>query len=137
MIHPAPTSKIDPRLARGTLDATGDGHLTMAVPNSSYRIRMAGPTPKAEVGKRLVGRVSGHARRIDVVESGGRYIEPVYGSPRRIQGRVVAIEQNAIVVHAGIPIHCMPTDARQNPAQFEIGDFVALDLMDGVSFVEA
>ena len=46
MIHPAPTSKIDPRLARGTLArvvpaiATRPGYLVATYPNTNYELHL-------------------------------------------------------------------------------------------------
>lgn len=144
MITPSPTSKIDPALARGTLvevvppRATKKGYIVFAVPNTSYQLHLL-PTREiaTEPGKRLVGTIKAEARRIDVVQSGGRFVEPVFGRPRRVQGSVVRIEGNAVVVDAGVPIHCTPTDARQQAGGFKEGDFVGFDVLDGASFTPA
>ncbi|MBY0113283.1 MAG: hypothetical protein K2Y21_10705 [Phycisphaerales bacterium] len=141
MITPSPTNTIDPRLARGVLEqvvgesATKPAHVVISVPNTSYQMHLVG-TARGEVGKRIIGTIRAKARRIDVVQSGGRYVEPVYGRPRRIQGTVVAIDGNAVVVNAGVPIHCEPTDARQNASQFQVGQFVSFDALDGATFTE-
>lgn len=141
MITPSPTAKIDPALARGTLagvvpeTATKKGHITFAVPNTSYELHLI-PTGAiaAAPGKRLIGIIKAQARRIDVVQSGGRYVEPVMGHPRRVQGSVVRVEGEAVVVDAGVPIHLTPTDARQGASQFQPGQFVSCDVMDGATF---
>ncbi len=141
MITPSPTAKIDPTLARGTLagvvaeSATRKGFITLAVPNTSYEMHLI-PTGAIPVtlGKRLLGVIKARARRIDVVQSGGRYVEPVMGHPRRVQGTVVRIEGEAVVVDAGVPIHLTPTDARQGAGQFQPGQFVSCDVMDGATF---
>jgi hypothetical protein len=141
MIAPHPTSKIDPVLARGTLlgvhaaSATKPAHITFGVPNTNYELHLVPQgTIKAQVGKRLIGTIRAQARRIDVVQTGGQYVEPVYGRPRRVQGTVIAIKDGALVVDAGVPIHCAPTDARQKAEQFSVGQFVSFDVMDGARF---
>jgi hypothetical protein len=143
MIAPHPTSKIDPVLARGTLlgvhaaSATKPAHITFGVPNTNYELHLVPQgTIKAQVGKRLIGTIRAQARRIDVVQTGGQYVEPVYGRPRRVQGTVIAIKDGALVVDAGVPIHCAPTDARQKAEQFSVGQFVSFDVMDGASMQE-
>ncbi|QYO64365.1 hypothetical protein [Leptolyngbya sp. 7M] len=83
---------------------------------------------------RIIGIIRAKARRIDEVTTGGRYIEPVYGRPRRVQGTVVAIEPDAVVVNAGMPIHCTPTDPRQRPGDFKPGQFVSFDVLEGATF---
>lgn len=141
MITPSPTTRIAPTLARGVhggmTEATAGrpSCLIFEVPNTSYQLylRPGGEvtTPK---GKRLIGTILAQAKRIDVVTTGGQYVEPVTGRPRRVQGTVVGVEGNAVVVDAGVPIHCTPTDARQSASQFQVGQFVSFDVMDGASF---
>lgn len=141
MITPSPTAKIDPALARGTLidavpaTATKPAFIKFGVPNTSYELHLVPTSPVEGVtpGKRLIGVVRAKARRIDVVKSGGRYVEPVMGRPRRVQGTVLKIEGDAVVVDAGVPIHVTPTDARQNASQFQPGDFVSFDVLDGAT----
>jgi hypothetical protein len=144
MIHPAPTTKIDPTLTRGVLEEvvaetpTKPGHVVISVPNTSYRLhlRPVGAV-RGEVGKRIVGVVSATARRVDVVDTGGRYVEPVYGRPRRVQGKVVASDEQSrtIVVDAGgVNIHCRLGDQRQRAGEFAAGELVSFDVLDGAGF---
>lgn len=145
MITPAPTTKIDSKLARGILAAITDAtatrpaSITLSVPNTSYEIHLVPTGPvRATVGKRIVGLIRADAKRVDTVKTGGRYIEPVYGRPRRVQGSVVAVDTaaNAVIVDATVPIHCRLTDQRQKAADFEPGQFVSCDVMDGARFEE-
>lgn len=158
MIHPAPTGKIDPTLARGVLErieslSPGSIHAAAAkdaggrirsvavlsFPNTSYQTHLLIESPAAldgKVQKRVVGVIALDARRVDVVNSGGKYLEPVFGRPRRVQGKVVATDaaRNTIVVDAAVPVHCRLTDDRQRASDFRVGDFVSFDAMDGASF---
>ncbi len=143
MITPSPTNKISPTLARGILaevvgpTATKQGYLKISIPNTSYEMHLYPVNPpRAQVGKRIIGEVRARARRIDVVQTGGQYIEPVYGRPRRVQGTVIAVTSDAIVIDAGVPIHMTPTDARQKPSDFQVDQFVACDVMEGATFEE-
>jgi hypothetical protein len=141
MITPAPTTPIDPTHARGTFGAnvaetaTKPAYVTINVPNTSYELhlRPVGAV-KAESGKRIVGVIHAKARRIDLTQTGGQFIEPVMGRPRRVQGTVIAVVGDAVVVNAGVPIHCTPTDARQQASQFTPGQFVGFDVLDGATF---
>ncbi|MEN1706385.1 MAG: hypothetical protein AAGJ54_12845 [Planctomycetota bacterium] len=146
MIDPSPTNVIDSKLARGVLEAVHEASATkpafivVSFANTSYRSHFEIDDPgvvRAAVGKRIVGTIRAEAKRIDVVTTGGRYIEPVYGRPRRVQGTVIAIEDGAVVVNAGMPIHCTPTDDRQNAGDFEAGQFVSFDVLRGARFEEA
>jgi hypothetical protein len=142
MIYPAPTTSIDPSLARAVLEEqrAEPPMLVLSFANTSYRMHLvpAGPI-RAEVGKRILGVIRARARRVDVVDTGGRYAEPVFGRPRRVQGTIVALRpaDNAIVVNAGMPIHCQLTDARQSPADFTLGDLVSFDVLDGATFTQS
>ncbi len=148
MIAPHPTSKIDPTTARGTLialtpaTATKPAFLNFGVPGTNYEMHLhyadaSNPALQAKLGtisKRLIGTIHAQARRIDIVQTGGQYVEPVLGRPRRVQGSIVAIAANSVVVDAGVPIHCTPMDPRQKAEQFSIGQFVSFDVMDGARF---
>jgi hypothetical protein len=141
MITPSPTTKIDPALARGTFAGTTPATVAkpacikFAVPNTSYEMYLIPQgAVTSEIGKRLVGVISAKARRIDVVDTGGQFLEPVFGRPRRVQGTVLRSENGAVVVDAGVPIHLTPTDARQAADQFTPGQLVSCDVMDGAAF---
>ncbi len=141
MITPSPTTRLDPGVARGTLarlvpdSATKKGHVVFTVPNTSYELHLVPTAALAQrAGDRLIGIIRASARRIDVVETGGRFVEPVAGRPRRIQGRVVGVDAGALVVDAGVPIHCTPTDPRQTASQFASGALVAFDVLEGATF---
>jgi hypothetical protein len=140
MITPAPTTKIDSTLARGifieAVAETADkpAYIKFGVPNTSYELYLRpSKTVSAKTGQRLIGKVRAQARRIDITQTGGQFIEPVFGRPRRVQGTVIDIKDGAVVVDAGIPIHCTPTDARQKADQFTKGQFVGFDVLDGAT----
>ncbi|MGP1271786.1 MAG: hypothetical protein ACTS22_00475 [Phycisphaerales bacterium] len=144
MLTPAPTSVIDPKLARGVLEetheatATKPAYIVVGFPNTSYRVHLEPVGEiRATVGKRIVGTIRAEAKRIDIVTTGGRYVEPVFGRPRRVQGTVVAVHEGAVVVNAGMPIHCLPTDPRQKAEQFAPGRFVSFDVLRGATFQQA
>lgn len=143
MLHPAPTSKIAPHLARGTLEerheatATKPAYIVMGFHNTDYRLHLL-PIGEvdAEIGKRLIGTIRADAKRVDVIGSGGRYVDPVYGRPRHVHGRIVAVDPaaNTITVHAGMPVICRLTDARQRAESFEAGQFVGFSVLRGATF---
>lgn len=145
MIHPSPTTPVAIDTARGTLEqvvaptATKSGYIVVSFPNTSYQTHLIPTGPvKAEVGKRIVGVVRGSTRRVDSVETGGRYVEPVFGRPRRVQGTVVATDgrANTITVNAGFPLVCVIGDDRQRAEQFAIGDMVTFDMPEAARFEE-
>ncbi|MFO0860840.1 MAG: hypothetical protein U0570_09815 [Phycisphaerales bacterium] len=144
MITPAPTTKIDPKLCRGTFEriippfANGPEHVVIAIPGTNYQLHLVPTAPiTAQPGHRIVGTVRLGARRIDETQTGGRFVEPVFGRPRRVQGPIIAIEGDSIVVNAGVPIWVKPTDARQQASSFAVGQFVGFDALDGGTFTPA
>ncbi len=110
----------------------------LCLPNTNYELHLVPQgRVRAEEGKRLIGIVRAKARRLDIVHTGGRFVEPVYGRPRRVQGRVIAIQDGSVVVDAGLPVHCAPTDPRQKAEQFEVGQLVSFDVLDGATIEQA
>ena len=143
MLDPAPTTKLPPHLARGLVKevvpatATKPAYLVVTFANTSYQTHLAPPTDFApQPGAKVVGVIRAEAKRVDTVGSGGRYVEPVIGRPRRVQGTVVGTDAkaNTITVSAGFPIVCKLSDPRQRADQFERGDFVSFDVARGASF---
>ena len=133
MLHPAPTDRIDPGLARGTLEgvheqtATKPAFIVLGLYNSDYQLHLL-PVGEitAPVGKRILGTIRAEAKRVDIVRTGGKYVEPVIGRPRRVQGRIVETDtaRNTITVDAAAPFVCRLTDHRQRASDFEPGQFV-------------
>lgn len=125
-------------LSRGVLSEKSPGHMILDVPESSYEIHLIteGEVP-GEVGKKIRGVIHAQARRIDKVKTGGRYVEPVMGRPRRVQGVVIATEPAedtvTVRVHDCVAIVCR-TNGQQRAAQFEVGDFVSFDVLRGATF---
>ncbi len=146
MIKPSPTGVIDPTQARATFlerlgaTATKPERIVLGFANTDYQMHLI-PDGEitGEIGKRILGTIHAKARRVDSCATGGRYAEPVYGRPRRVQGKILSIDEpsNTIVVGAGMPIHCELTDARQKAGQFEVGDVVTFDVLDGATFRQA
>ena len=85
-----------------------------------------------------MGTITARARRVDTVPSGGKYVEPVIGRPRRVQGRVIGHASGSggdrLIVDAGVPMHFTLTDGRQHPKDFAVGDMVSFDVLDGACF---
>ena len=123
-------------VARGRLVEQNDQHLVLALPNTDYRLHLV---PVGSVEPSPTGFVTGHiharAKRVDVVRTGGRYIEPVIGRPRRLQGTILAIDTqaNTITVSCGCPINCELT-ANQQAGQFELSQLVSFDVESGATF---
>ena len=140
MITPSPTTEIEPGLARGTLTEVRESAgvtITLSIANSSYGLLLhTASKPSTPIGKRIVGRISVKARRVDPIPAGGVYVEPVTGRPRRVQGRVISISDSApaITVDAGVPIELVLTAPGQSPRDFQPGMLVSCDVLPGATF---
>lgn len=143
-------------IARGVLEeivaatATKPGYLAVSIPGTSYRLHLrSAVTPATPVGKRITGVIRCEARRVDRIDSGGRFVEPVYGRPRRICGTVLSADAgtNTLVVDAGgastpgyamgLPVVVRLTDPRQKAADFAYPQMVVFDVLDGATIEPA
>ena len=114
----------------------GGAKVTLEVPETSYRLELLTLKPvDTPVGKPIAGTIRVSARRVDVVRTGGRYIEPVFGRPRRVQGRVLSIDggTNSITVQAGVPV-VLKLNRHQRADAFQLDDLVSCDVLPGATF---
>ncbi|MBL0871763.1 MAG: hypothetical protein IBJ18_14430 [Phycisphaerales bacterium] len=147
-------------IARGVLhelipaSATKPAMLVFALPGSNYQLHLlpAQGTDLASLqprlNKRLLGTIRCQARRVDECRTGGRFIEPVLGRPRKLQGTVLQHLQNenSLLVDAAgavavdgqpLPVIVKLTDNRQSPAQFPLGTMITCDVLEGATFQPA
>ncbi len=141
------------RVLRGVVEeftpASGDrpAVAVLSVPGSNYRLYLrpesgAENAIAAKLGRSVAAVVRVQARRVDVVGTGGRYIEPLFGRPRRVQGTVLEIDAaaNALVINAGgaiavdgapMPIIVTVTAPGQRAEAFGVGSLVSMDVKEG------
>jgi len=134
---------VDPaNIAKGVLVDERDGVIDLAIPGTDYRLALAVHSPlnareNDMLDRKIRGVILAQARRIDVVVTGGRYVEPVYGRPRRVQGAIVALDPAADTVtvkaHEAMPIVCK-TNGIQHATDFKVGQFVSMDVAPGATF---
>jgi len=146
MLHPAPTTRIDPTLARGTvlelIPATEQNHsyVVMGFPNTSYRLKLRTSgdeeTLRAHMGEMVLGRIYAKAARIDETSAGGRRFDPCFGAPARVMGTVVAIDprNNVLVMDAGEPIVLSLTAPGQHAEQFADAQFLVCNVNPDAAF---
>lgn len=130
------TTPHDKAIARGAVLEQQAGAVTLGIPETDYELRLAVSADFATpTGKKASGVIRAQAKRIDRIRTGGKFIEPVAGRPRRVQGRVIGLDEEAgvVIVDAGVPIWCRTGD-RQRPADFQIGEMVATDVLSGATF---
>ena len=88
------------------VDKVENGQVTLCVPGMNYANTFAlpGAVPAALVaGASVRGTIHATAWKVDRVETGGNYVEPLAGRPRRMQGAVVAVNPaaNELTVQVG------------------------------------
>lgn len=131
----------DVDVVKGKLLEAAADHVVLALPGTDYQLHLATSAKvEAPLNKPIRARIRARARRVDATFEGrgGRYIEPVYGRPRRVQGRIVAHDPkaNTITVDAACPVICTLV-ADQQAADFPPGTFVTFDVERGATFETA
>jgi hypothetical protein len=133
----APASTLTPPKVSGKLLEHADDRIVLGLPGTDYRLRLVLEIDlPAEIGDKVTGTIHASARRVDVIPAGGRYVEPVFGRPRRVQGRIVGGHppSRTLYVNAGPTLICTLTDARQESSDFQIGQLVSFDVEPGAVF---
>ena len=129
----APSSPTTPPIVSGVVDEVHADWVQLRVPGSDYRLRLVPAEGlSASKGDKIAGIIRAQAQRMDVIPAGGRYIEPVQGRPRRIQGRIVGGNPslNEVYIKAGPGVVVTPM-APQRAGDFSIGQIVTFDVKPG------
>jgi len=133
----APIRTIAEGVFRGRARSRDGEAIILARPGTDYRVELIPASPvDAEPGARLRGEIRVQAARMDVIATGGKYIEPVDGPPRRVAGRIIAIDERANLVHvdAGpFPVACKPHKLQQ-ASQFRVDQLVTMGVSPGAEF---
>ena len=91
--------------ARGKVTAVREQLIVFRPANFNYELHLIpSSTFSGPLNKPIHGIVRVTARKVYTVPSGGNFIQPIFGSPRIIQGRVLYVDDKTMVVHAGCPI---------------------------------
>jgi len=145
MLHPSPTTKIDPTLTRTTIEEICECEspcVALSFANTNYKLNLQPASDMDEfrsmVGKTVLGTIHATARRIDAASAGGRSIDPVAGRPRRIMGRIVGIDtrSNGLVVNVGpdMAVWLQISAPNQHAKDFAEVEYITCDILPGASF---
>jgi hypothetical protein len=96
------TAEIRSKSAKGMLVSADAGTILWRPLDTSYehQLEFAGDL-SSQIGRHVRGRVKVRGRKVYSVSSGGNFVQPILGTPRIIQGRVLALEGNVLFVKAG------------------------------------
>ncbi|MEC8560567.1 MAG: hypothetical protein VXY94_10875 [Planctomycetota bacterium] len=99
------------------------------------------PAPRSRRNRRIRGTISGWALKMHRAEAGGRFIEPVHGTPRIVQGTVYEVDapNNRLLMDVVVPMWITLDSATtgQFASQFAPGDLLNFYLAPGTSFTPA
>ena len=121
--------------ARGKIVRAEAGAVIFAPSNTNYELKLIGP---GAAGGVVEGVIRAQARKLWTVPSGGNFITPIQGPPRIVQGRVKYLDQQVMVVQAGVPVlvQLPPNDNQYdlNSGPLAVGALVNATLLPGASF---
>lgn len=101
-----------PALARGKITQAAPGRVVFVPQGTNYELHLNTPAYNGLLDTLVEGVVQVKARKVWTVPSGGNFISPIFGTPRTIQGRIRWLDQRAMVVQAGCPVHViLPADS--------------------------
>ena len=126
-------------LARGILESLTDEQMVFAVPHTEYKLHLVPTVPVGEfdkyVGKRIRGLIEAVALRIHPARAGGRFIEPVWGAPRIIAGKVCSVDdaRRRVLVDAGVAMWVTAPEG-QDLSELHEGQLVNFYVQSGTSF---
>jgi hypothetical protein len=124
-------------LVHGDILGGDEKQIVLGLPDTEYQLHLELTKPlSAPPSAEAAGVIRARARRVDVVRTGGRYLEPLRGRPRRVQGTILATDAraNAITVACapGCAMVCELTAGRT--AELAVGALVSFDLEGAAAF---
>jgi hypothetical protein len=133
-----PNLAIKPALVHARMFNADDSKIVLGLFGTEYQLHLglAAALPQSQASV-VTGVIQARAQRVDIVETGGRYIEPLQGQPRRIQGTLVAADPGAnTITIACAPDCCFVCEltAGQRAADLPVGALVAFELEGAASF---
>jgi len=114
------------------------GIVTLKVPGSNYRNSFAVSPEHAAgmtAGSRVRGTILAPAWKVDEVELGGNYVEPLFGRPRRMQGTILAINTgaNELTVQVGYEA-TVHLPEKYKASEYKVGQRVGWDNIELPTF---
>ncbi|HEY4328522.1 MAG TPA: hypothetical protein VGN88_02205 [Phycisphaerae bacterium] len=118
------------------VESVDNGIVTLAVPGFNYRnsFVLAGGAP-VTAGMRVRGKIHAPAWKVDRVELGGNYVEPLFGRPRRMQGTILAVDaaKNELTVQVGYEA-TVKLPEKYKASDYKVGERVGWDNIEVPAF---
>ena len=100
--------------------------------NTNYEFELEIGKYDGPIGQRIEGFIVVSARKVYTVPSGGNFIQPIFGPPRIVQGRVKYLDEKEMVVQAGTHIIVqLPVD--EDAYDLASGDLTVASLVNVVA----
>ncbi len=119
------------------VDSIKDGIITLRVPGSNYAnsFALADTAAPLTPGERIRGTIHAPAWKIDSVELGGNYVEPLFGRPRRMQGTILSVNvaSNELTVQVGYEATVRLPDLAK-ASDYKVGQRVGWDNIEIPTF---
>lgn len=127
---------------RARLESIDDERVTLSVPGTDYRLDLVldgeAGSITTPVGKRIRGTIHASALRVHPTSAGGKFIEPVWGTPRIVTGTVVVADadQGRVLVDVAVPMW-VTTPEGQDFSVIVPGEMVNFYVESGCVFTPA
>jgi hypothetical protein len=109
-----------------------DNVATLRVPGMNYRnafgVKSSPGATGIKPGERISATIHAPAWKVDRVELGGNYVEPLFGRPRRMQGTILSVNSaaNELTVQVGYEV-TVRLPAKYKAADYKPGERVGWD----------
>ena len=125
-------------VATGIVLSLRDGLVTFNPTGTNYEMHLAAPAFAGPMEVPIKAIVRVRPKKIWTVPSGGLFVNPIFGPPKIIQGRIRALDENNMIVHAGGAIHVsLPMDERIYDlanGPLKVGAMVNVTALPGATF---
>jgi hypothetical protein len=124
--------------AQGKVIRLEEGAVIFAPSNTTYQLKLVAPGYSGPINELVEALIRGKARKLWTVASGGNFVTPIHGPTRILQGRIKYLDNQFMVVHAGVTIVVeLPTDDNAydlNNGQLTVGSLVNATILPGATF---
>ena len=127
-------------VAKGVLEDVREDRIVLSIPHTDYQLHLVPTVPAAQLrpklGKRVKGTIHAKALRIHPAKGGGRFIEPVWGTPRIVAGKVLSADSDRreAVIDLTVPFVVRTMDEQVFDGILEPGRLVNFYVETGCSF---
>ncbi|RZL89411.1 MAG: hypothetical protein EOP73_30170 [Variovorax sp.] len=125
------TPSVEPT-AKGVILRAEPGRVVFHPRETNYELDLVA-TGAFEAGQHVGGVIRCDARKVYTVPSGGNFIQPVLGTPRIVQGRVVTLTEQTITVRAGNAFFVVTLPTGKDTIDLHVGNIAAGSLVNVVA----